>query len=123
MGERVRQREYLRRLGIRAVDEHQRGARIGEGKAAKLLWIEPPIAVVPDDAIDHHQDAKRIGVIDETAQRLVPGRDFLTLLEIEPERATHGSRGRGDVAFQARRADEGKRLIAPNPGEIAIPRL
>ena len=65
----------------------QRGAPIGEGKDAKLLRIEPPIAVVADDAVDHHKDAKRIGAIDEAAQRLVPARDFLALLEIEPERA------------------------------------
>jgi hypothetical protein len=48
------------------------------------LRIQPPIAVVADDAVDHHQDAKRIGVIDEAAQRLVPGQDFLALLKIEP---------------------------------------
>jgi hypothetical protein len=48
---------------------------------------------------------------------------FLALLKIEPERAAHGRRRRVQAAFQARRADEGKRLVALDAGEIAIPRL
>jgi hypothetical protein len=45
----------------------------------------------------------------------------LALLEIEPERATHGSRGRGDVAFQARRG--GNELWAKEFNEMGIASL
>ena len=70
------------------------------------MLARPPIAVVADDAVDHHQDAKRIGVIDEAAKRLASGRDFLAPFKIEPKHTAHGRRGRGDVAFQARRVDK-----------------
>src|SRR6516165_376100 len=98
MGERMRKRKHLHGLRIRAVDEHERGTRIGERKAAKFVGIEPAVAVVADNAVDHYQDAKGISLIDATAQRLLPTRDFPALLQLEPKRAPHGRRGRTDVA-------------------------
>src|SRR6516162_4330171 len=54
-------------------------------------------AVVADNAVDHHQDAKGISLIDATAQRLLPARDLPAFLHVEPKCAPHCRRGRGDV--------------------------
>src|SRR5262249_36845266 len=117
----VRKREHLRGLAVRTIDEHQRGEIIGERKATKLVCVEPAIVVVANDATDHHEDAKRIRLLDETAQCIGPR--LPPVLQVESERSPDRPRSGLYIAVQLCGSDERKRLIALGARKFAVPFL
>ena len=94
MGQFMGQGKHLGRLGIRAVDEHQRRQVIRHGKAAKLIRIELPVVVVQHHAAAHDEYAQRIRLLDEPAQRIGPGRILPALLDVKSERVPNTRRRR-----------------------------
>jgi hypothetical protein len=62
------------------------------GKPPEFLGIELALVVAADDATDHYQDAQRIGLFDEAAQRVGPGAELAALLEIKISARSRGSR-------------------------------
>jgi hypothetical protein len=67
--------------------------------------------------------AEAVGLLDEAAQRLGPGGEPTSLLEIEAEGAAH-DRGRSDdVVREPCRPDQPKRLPTHRPDEVAKPFL
>ena len=79
----VREGEHLRRLGVRPIDEDQRRQWIGQREAPELPWFEAAAVVAADDTTGHHQDAERIRLPDEVPQRVGPGGEPTTLLNVE----------------------------------------
>src|SRR6185437_785077 len=99
-------RKHLCRLAVRTIDEHLWCQRIGERKATKLLRVEVARIVVKHHAADHHHHAQLVGLPDECAQRIRPGRTGAARLHAETQCVTKlpccfdRRRGRGQAAYK-----------------------
>jgi hypothetical protein len=92
----------LRGLGVGAVDEDDGREIIDEREAAELLRVERSVCVAPDDPAHHQEDARRLSVLDDSAQGLGPRPVLAPELQVKAERAAHarGSVGRRIVDGQ-----------------------
>ena len=86
MGQLVRQREHLRRLGIGAVDEHERGKIVRQGETSKFLRVELAAVVTAHHPAHHDENPRGVCLLDEAPQSVCPGRQLASLIEVEPER-------------------------------------
>ena len=61
----VGEREHLRRLGVRAVDEDERRKRVGQGESAKFAGVEASARVAHYHSTDHDEYPGVVGLADE----------------------------------------------------------
>ena len=83
------EREHLRCLGISPVDEYQGSQRIHQREAPKLLGIKRATCVTANHTAHHHQDARRIRVVDKLSQRAAPGFGPSPLFDTERKRFSY----------------------------------
>jgi len=95
MSELVGKRKHLRSFTVGAVDEDQWRQGIHHREAPKLVGVEVPPIVIEYDAADHHEGAYLVGLVDEAAKSLGPGRTIATHLQIESQGAADCSRRLG----------------------------
>ncbi len=117
------QREHLRCLAVRAVDEHQRGKVVRQREAAELLGIELAPGVTADHTAHHDQNAEPIGLLNEASQRLRPGWELSARVEIKAQRFADDPGGTNNVVPGTDRPDESQPIITGGSGEIAVPVL
>ena len=76
---------HLRCLCISAVDEDQRGQRIGQREATKLFKIKATMGIAHHDAAYHHQNADGIDMMNELALGVGQVIEFPAPIDIEAE--------------------------------------
>ena len=96
MSEFVDEGEYLRRLGVGSVHEHDGRQFVDQRKASKLCGVELAAGVGADHAVDHHQHARLLGSFRQLPESGAPA--FGPLLPREVQAGPHRRRGLERIA-------------------------
>ena len=119
----VGEREHLRRLGVRAVDEDQRRERVAQGEAAKLGGVEAAVVVAHHDPADHDEHAGGVGLADEEPQGIGPCRARAAGGQIEAERLRASGPRRSPAASRPWRCRRSAFRLLRDPDEVSVPAL
>lgn len=117
------ERKHLRRLGIGAVDEDERRQVVAKREAPELLRVELAAVVGTDDTAHHNQHPERIGLLDESPQRVGPGRDPTAFIEVEAQGVAHPGGDFYNLVCHARGTNKGAPGLTRLPREVAVPLL